>query len=147
MAAVTWTARIFRKVEDAARLALGSGFRHRGVTVQHPGVLLDQQRASGVVDKVADVMLKRAHSRRSVADLLARVDVRVLPARGRHRAQVDVDARWSGGLRDRGRILMRRSDDWPNRLGRALLALILMELEPKTRPEEVALHVTEELDG
>jgi hypothetical protein len=117
------------------------------VTVQHPGVLLDQQRASGVVDKVADVMLKRAHSRRSVADLLARVDVRVLPARGRHRAQVDVDARWSGGLRDRGRILMRRSDDWPNRLGRALLALILMELEPKTRPEEVALHVTEELDG
>lgn len=148
MAALTLSSRLIgRFLADLARLNLGGGFRAGGVTIQHPDVLLDQERAGEVVARAVAALSRRGHRPRALSDLLARVDVRVLPHRGPGRPRVDVEARWTGGFRDRGLICIRHSPDWPDQLGRALLALLLLELEPNTRPEDVVLGVTEEADA
>ena len=136
--------RLRKRAADTARVLLGGGFRHAGVTFQHPGILLDQERAAEVVDKVAQTLAKRGHRPREIEALLARVDVRMFPPRGPEAARVDLHAAWSGGLRDRGSILMRRAEDWPERLGRSLLALLLLELEPGARIDDVPVSVVEE---
>jgi hypothetical protein len=146
MAAMSLAAKLLARLEDAARLAFGGGFRTLGVTIQHPGLLLDQERGAEVVGRVVSALAKRSHRARTIDELLRRIDVRIFPARARDGIRVDVDARWLGGIGDRGRILVRHSADWPDRFGRALLALLLVELEPGTAPEEVGLNVTEEPD-
>ena len=139
--------RLGRRLADAARLLLGGAFRHRGVTVQHPNVLLDQRRAARVIDRVVALIGARGHRARAVAELLVRIDVRFLPPRDHGGSAVDVHAEWTGGLRDRGVVLIRISDDWPDRLGVAVLSLLLVELEPGVTPSDLAKSVKEEADG
>lgn len=106
-------------------------FTHRGVRFTHTGLLLDQQRAAAAVDRVAGALQQHGLDAGRTADTLRRVRVRITAEHPRpHGVPLDVHAQWSGGLLDRGEVLLRAGDGWEDRLVDALAQLLLLELDP-----------------
>lgn len=118
----------------AFRLRCGSAFRARGVVLAHPGILLDQPRAATVVEHVYNVLCRR-YAREAVEEALGRVEVLILPPQPGLR--VEARAEWLGGFLDRGRVTLRVTTDWPDRLAQTLLALLLAELDPGRHPADL----------
>jgi hypothetical protein len=121
----------------ARAYAVSSGsFAHRGVRFRHTGVLLDQQRAAAIVDKVTGALAHLGHDQARIGETLRRVRVRiaaspVVP----YGVPLDVHARWAGGLLDRGEIHVRAGDGWEERLTDALAELLLLEIDPQAARE------------
>lgn len=136
-ALLAWLLGARRGLRGVVRAGVGGRVEVRGVVVRHPGVVLDQERAVTAIERAVELLLRRGHREGTLATLLRRVEVRVLPPRLGGAPAVDVRAAWAGGWRDRGLIALRYGDGWSDALGRALLALLLVELEPGTRPEDV----------
>lgn len=130
--------RLLRAAVD--RHACSGSFRHRGVHVSHPGILLNQEDVAGLIDGAVGELTKAGHEVETVCELLERTEVRVIRERPLLDGMpVEQFCRWTGGLRDRGEIVLRFDERWLERLTTLLRALLLHELAPGQvgRPERV----------
>lgn len=120
-------------LRDYLALRLGGAFRSAyGLTViVPPGILIDQTEVGRRVEKVRRAFLGMGHH---VSALFSRVTLRLSsmqPIKG-----VNADARWLGGLLDRGEIRVKATETWADDFESGLAALVSVEIGV-TLPEEV----------
>lgn len=110
-----------------------NGFVHRSVICRHPGLLVNQEQAAKAIDE-AIRLAEASSSCGAIYPLLPRVSVVLRPSSPLS-ASFPASAFWTGGLFDRGVVLLRKEEGWQGKLVEHLAALLLREAKYGTEPD------------
>ena len=118
-------------VSDAvASMSASAGvFRHRGVLVLHPGLLIDQIGVAAAIDQAIDESGAN-QGVELVRGLLGRVTLRIYGKQFKvGTVWLDQHAVWQGGRLDRGMVRIRYDKKWKRRIYGAMYSLLQLDSE------------------
>jgi len=146
---IRWRRKLQKHLGTAIKAVESFGyFKHRGIRIFHPGLLIDQPAVAEAID--ASIVFVLQHSPQAeVRPLLQRLTLRYFPRPIRTTAGwVNQDARWTGGFAmfDRGVARVHYDEHWKKRTRNALIALMLMELRIDPQDLEDSEEASEEVE-